>query len=64
MAAVVLAAGCHHHDRDYYRPGPSHHYNHNNHDNGWHNNRTGPSQAASAYAAVQRTTYPHLYRTI
>ena len=29
MAAVVLAAGCHHHDRDYYRPGPSHHYNHN-----------------------------------
>jgi len=41
-AAVVLAAGCHHHDRDYYRPGPSHHYNHNNHDNGWHNNQNRP----------------------
>lgn len=39
-AVAVLAAGCHHHhDRDYYRPGPSHHYNHGN---GWHNGNYKP----------------------
>ena len=64
-AAVVPDAGCHHHDRDYYRPGPSHHYNHNNHDNGWHNNQNRPGpRPRPHYAAVQRTTYPYLYRTI
>ena len=52
MAAVVLAAGCHHHDRDYYRPGPSHHYNHNNHDNGWHNNQNRPGLRPRSARAV------------
>lgn len=65
-SVAVLAAGCHHHrDRDYYRPGPSHHYDHNNHHNGWHSgqNRPGP-RPRPHYVTVTQPSYPRLYQLL
>lgn len=63
-AVAVLAAGCHHHhDNDYYRPGPSHHYNHYQ-NNGWHGNQNRPRpQHRPHYVTVnQAAAYPRLYQ--
>ncbi len=56
---AVLAAGCHHHDNDYYRPGPSHHYNHN-HNNGWDGNQKRPQPPH--YVPANEASYPRLYQ--
>ena len=62
-AVAVLAAGCHHrhNNNDYYRPGPSHHYNHNDYNNGWHHgqNRPGPKPRPH-YVTANQASYPRL----
>ena len=64
-AVAVLAAGCHHrhNNNDYYRPGPSHHYNHNDYNNGWHHgqNRPGPKPRPH-YVTANQASYPRLYQ--
>ena len=63
-AVAVLAAGCHHrhNNNDYYRPGPSHHYNHD-YNNGWHHgqNRPGPKPRPH-YVTANQASYPRLYQ--
>lgn len=59
-SVALLSAACHHHDRDYYRPGPSHHYHHGD---GWHNGQNRPtSQPRPHYATTGQPAYPYLYQ--
>lgn len=44
-------------------PGPSHHYNHNDYNNGWHHgqNRPGPKPRPH-YVTANQASYPRLYQ--
>lgn len=64
-AVAVLAAGCHHHhhDSDYYRPGPSHHYDHNARNSGWRHGQNRPdTRPGPHYMTGSQASGPRLYQ--